>query len=167
MSAVREDLSFLLRPMLESDLDEIMAIERLAYNFPWSAGIFTDCLNVGYCCWVLQAEASIGGYGVMTVSGAEAHLLNICIRGDLRRNGYGRSLLNYLFDIARKHNAQKIFLEVRPTNEIAIELYKDLGFREIGIRREYYPAPIGKEDALVLSKSLSPAHRRWVRVNRS
>ena len=154
MSAVLKNLPLTLRPMLESDLAEILAVERASYEFPWSEGIFADCLRVGYCCWVLQAGNSIGGYGIMTINAREGHILNLCVHAELRRQGHGRALLKHMFEVATKHRANTLFLEVRPSNTGAIQLYRDMGFEEIGVRPAYYPARFGREDALVLTRRL-------------
>lgn len=154
MSAVRESVPISFRPMSEADLREILDIERQAYDFPWSEGIFRDCLRVGYPCWVLEGNWRIDGYGVMTVAIGEAHLLNLCVRPEARRSGYGRAMLHQLLKIAHLHHAETVFLEVRPTNEAAQALYAGEGFCEVGYRRAYYPAHQGREDALILAKSL-------------
>jgi ribosomal-protein-alanine N-acetyltransferase len=154
MSAVRESVPIRFRPMSEPDLREILEIECQSYDFPWSAGIFRDCLRVGYPCWILEGNWRIDAYGVMTVAIGEAHLLNLCVRPEARRLGYGRAMLHQLLKIANWHRAENVFLEVRPTNEAAQALYAGEGFCEVGYRRAYYPAHEGREDALILAKSL-------------
>lgn len=144
-----------LRPMHESDIDAVMAVERRAYPFPWTHGIFRDCLRAGYPAWVLeQPEGRLLGYGVLSVAANEAHVLNICIDPHLQRQGRGRGLLRSLIHIARSHGAQRVFLEVRPSNPHAITLYLDEGFNEIGRRPRYYPARKGREDAIVMALEL-------------
>jgi len=132
----------------------VAALERRAYEFPWTEGIFRDCLRAGYGCWVLALDAEIAGYGVLSVAAGEAHLLNVCVAPRLQGEGHGRRLMKRLIDLARWHQAQRIFLEVRPSNPRAIRLYHDLGFNEIGRRPNYYPARQGREDALVLALEL-------------
>jgi len=91
---------------------------------------------------------------VLSVAAGEAHLLNVCVAPRLQGEGHGRRLMKRLIDLARWHQAQRIFLEVRPSNPRAIRLYHDLGFNEIGRRPNYYPARQGREDALVLALEL-------------
>lgn len=157
MSAVLKDEEMVLRPMREHDLVQIVAVEQRAYEFPWSIGIFADCLRVGYCCWTLLAADTIIGYGIMAVAADEAHVLNLCIDPAHRRRGHARALLERLLGLAGEHRAAIVFLEVRPSNEAAIELYHQAGFQQIAVRRDYYPATVGREDALVLGKHLGAA----------
>ena len=133
-----------------------MVIEKAGYEHPWSKGIFRDCLQVGYCCWVVEQEgAGIIGYGVMSVAVGESHLLNLCIHPDKQGNGFGRFLLNHLLETAKQHRAEMMFLEVRSSNKQAYHFYDHAGFNEVGKRRNYYPAAHGKrEDALILARSL-------------
>ena len=137
------------RRMAEADLDTVMELESAAYMFPWSTGIFRDCLRVGYTCRVLQTSDGIGGYGIMSMGAGEAHVLNLCVRADLRGRSYGRRLLAWLLDEARRAGHGWAFLEVRPSNRPAIQLYQALGFAPVGLRRGYYQAVGGREDAIV------------------
>ncbi len=132
-----------------------MAIERAVYDFPWTLGIFQDCLRVGYCCWLLELDRQVIGYGVMSVVIEESHVLNLCVHPGWQGKGLGRKLLRRLLKIARQHGAETAFLEVRESNRAALALYGSLGFVEVGRRRGYYPA-IGdsREDALVMSLEL-------------
>ena len=139
----------LFRTMTLADTPGVIAVERSAYDFPWTEGIFRDCVRVGYVCRVVECAGQIAGYGVMTLGAGEAHLLNLCIRADLRRKGVGRRLLEQLLDYARKQGATDMFLEVRPSNPAAIRVYEAMGFRKIGLRKAYYQAFTGREDALV------------------
>ena len=145
-----------LRPMREGDLDEVMRIEQRAYPFPWTVGIFRDCLRAAYPARVLHAGEDILGYGVLSVAADEAHILNVCIDPGEQGHGHGRRLLRALVSIARGHSAQRVFLEVRPSNPHAIALYHDEGFNEIGRRPRYYPAHAGREDAIVMAMELLP-----------
>jgi ribosomal-protein-alanine N-acetyltransferase len=154
MAAVVRQPSPSLRPMRADDLDEIARIEAQAYEFPWTLGIFRDCLRAGYGSWVLAQAEQVIGYGVLSVAALEAHVLNICIAPELQGRGHGRRLMKRLIDLARWHQAQRIFLEVRPSNPHAIALYDTLGFNEIGRRPNYYPARNGREDALVMALEL-------------
>jgi len=143
-----------VRPMRVADVGEIVGIESAVYDFPWTVGIFRDCLRVGYCCIVLEGNAALRGYAVMSVAAAEAHLLNICIHPDWQRCGLGRELLSWLTAEALMLGAQRMFLEVRPSNRAALALYLGEGFSRIGIRREYYRAAAGREHAVVLERRL-------------
>jgi ribosomal-protein-alanine N-acetyltransferase len=143
-----------LRPMRESDLDAVLAIEVRAYPFPWTRGIFRDCLLADYPAWVLEQGGRIIGYGVLSLAGDEAHVLNVCAAPEVQGRGHGRRLLRSLLKIARARGAQRVFLEVRPSNAHAIALYHDEGFNEIGRRPRYYPAKEGREDALVMAIEL-------------
>lgn len=142
------------RPMQQADIDCVMDIEHSAYDFPWTAGIFRDCLRVGYCCWLLRQLNHIDAYSIMTVGAGEAHILNLCVRPDMQGRGLGRAMLEHLLELAVDHRADTVFLEVRPSNGLAINLYENAGFNCVGVRRNYYPAFSGREDALILAKSL-------------
>jgi len=144
----------LIRPMREVDLDGIMAIELRAYSYPWTVGIFRDCIRAGHHCWVLDRDGALCGYGVLSVAASEAHLLNVCVAPEFQSCGLGRRLLARMLDLARWHRAQRVFLEVRPSNSAAVALYDSAGFNEIGRRPGYYPAQAGREDALVMAMEL-------------
>jgi ribosomal-protein-alanine N-acetyltransferase len=158
MAAAREDMretpAVQIRPMIEMDLAEVAKIEQLSYAFPWSENIFRDCLRVGYTCRALDLAGQIIGYGVMSVGAGEAHILNVCVRDEFRNLGFGRRLLEQLLERAAGSGVGEAFLEVRPSNLAAIRLYQRLGFEQIGIRRGYYQAPDGREDAIVLKRDL-------------
>lgn len=151
MSAVLKDEPLCIRPMREMDLATVMEIEREAYAFPWSEGIFRDCLRAGYCCWVVERQGRVGAYGIMQVGAGESHVLNLCVCASGRGQGLGRALLSHLLDVARAHRADTALLEVRPTNRAALSLYAAMGFNEVGVRRGYYPGRDGREDALILA----------------
>ncbi|MCG8378082.1 MAG: ribosomal protein S18-alanine N-acetyltransferase [Proteobacteria bacterium] len=154
MSAVIKEAEFYVRPMQEEDLQNVLAIETRAYDFPWTKTIFQDCLRVGYCCWVLERDNQLIAYGVMSVAVGESHILNLCVHPDYQSLGIGRTLLLHLLEVAHEHNVDMTFLEVRPSNFAAIKLYLDAGFDEIGTRRNYYPAKIGREDALIFARTV-------------
>jgi [ribosomal protein S18]-alanine N-acetyltransferase len=153
MAAAREDMDEVpqahIRPMLEIDLPEVAAVEQKSYAFPWSENIFRDCLRVGYTCRALDLAGQVIGYGVMSLGAGEAHILNVCVREEFRTVGFGRRMLEHLMERAAA-GVSEAFLEVRPSNLAAIRLYQRLGFEQIGIRRGYYQAPDGREDAIVL-----------------
>jgi ribosomal-protein-alanine N-acetyltransferase len=143
-----------LRPMREEDLDAVLAIELRAYPFPWTRGIFQDRLRADYPAWVLQRDGAIIGYGMLSIAADEAHVLNVCTAPEEQGQGHGRRLLRALLLLARGRGAQRVFLEVRPSNTVAIALYHDEGFNEIGRRPRYYPARGGREDAIVMAMEL-------------
>lgn len=155
---ILKDPGLQLIPMQKGDVAEVVALESLCYEFPWTENIFLDCLGVGYCCWTLRLGARIIGYGIMSVAVGEAHILNICIDTEMRGQGLGRRLLERLLSIARRHRADTAFLEVRESNSAALSLYQSLGFNEVGLRRGYYPAGNGRENAVVLALSLTHLH---------
>jgi len=159
MAAAPEDLHEVpevqIRPMMEIDLPDVAGIEQRSYAFPWSENIFRDCLRVGYTCRSLDLAGQIIGYGVMSLGAGEAHILNVCVREEFRNLGFGRRLLEHLLERAVASGVAEAFLEVRPSNLSAIRLYQRLGFEQIGIRRGYYQAPDGREDAIVLKRELT------------
>ncbi|MCU7941264.1 MAG: ribosomal protein S18-alanine N-acetyltransferase [Candidatus Thiodiazotropha sp.] len=155
MSAQLQDPLLGLRPMQVEDLPQVMAIEEAVYPHPWTLGIFQDCLRVGYCCWVVNLDQQVIGYGVMSVVIDESHILNICIDPKWQGKGLAIKLIRRLLKIARQHGAETVYLEVRVGNKPAIGLYKKLGFVEIGQRRDYYPdRNQSREDALMMSLEL-------------
>lgn len=155
MSAVIQPCNF-IRLMQHEDLNEIIAIETLAYQYPWTIGIFKDCLRVGYTCLVLESGDGIIGYGVMSCGAGEAHILNICVVPEQQCQGLGKLIVEYLIERAHKFHADIILLEVRPSNRAALAVYHNLGFNEVGSRYNYYPADNGREDALILAMDLLP-----------
>jgi ribosomal-protein-alanine N-acetyltransferase len=141
--------------MQEADLAAVLALETRSYAFPWTEGIFRDCLRVGYFCSVLEIDYLLAGYGVISSAAGEAHLLNLCVREEFRCRGLGRRLLDHLLDLASHSGARLVFLEVRPGNTAAIRLYETMFFQQIGMRRGYYQAEGGREDALVMRRDLT------------
>ncbi len=145
-----------IRPMNELDIPVVGVIERAGYQFPWSEGIFRDCLRVGYVCRVVEVEGDMAGYGIMSVGAGEAHILNVCVRDEYRGRGFARKLMAFLLDRARASGMYEAFLEVRPSNTTAARLYHSMGFEQVGVRRGYYQATVGREDAAVLRRVLLP-----------
>ncbi|HZF23221.1 MAG TPA: ribosomal protein S18-alanine N-acetyltransferase [Burkholderiales bacterium] len=143
-----------LRPMRASDLDRIMEIEPVIYTHPWTRGNFDDSIRVGYSCWVIDCSAVVVGYGVLMIGVREAHLLNLSVAPNWQGRGLGRSLLEHFVRIGRDSDAQQMFLEVRPSNASARRLYADFGFRDISVRRGYYPVAGGREDAILMGLML-------------
>jgi ribosomal-protein-alanine N-acetyltransferase len=138
------------RGMSMADIDAVMAIERVIYTHPWTRGNFVDSLDAGNHCSVMELSGVIAGYAVLSVAAGEAHLLNLSIAVAWQRRGLGRAFLFYLFDFIKESKVEVLFLEVRESNAAARALYAQTGFREIGMRRGYYPAHAGREDAIVL-----------------
>jgi [ribosomal protein S18]-alanine N-acetyltransferase len=143
-----------LEPMRESDLRAVLEIEESIYEFPWTLGNFRDSLRAGYACWVVREGKRLIAYAVLMLAAGEAHLLNLSVAAPSQRRGHGRSLLHGVVQFAREHKGRVLFLEVRPTNAVGQRLYAGYGFRQIGVRRAYYPARKGREDALVLALDL-------------
>jgi ribosomal-protein-alanine N-acetyltransferase len=143
------------RAMAPGDVPAVAAVERASYTFPWSEGIFRDCLRVGYLCRVADIERDIVAYGIVAMGAGEAHILNLCVRADLRGRSVGRQMLMLLIERARQAGMTDTFLEVRPSNLHAIALYQSVGFVQVGIRKGYYQAVGGREDALVLKLVLA------------
>jgi [ribosomal protein S18]-alanine N-acetyltransferase len=143
-----------IRAMRSNDIADVVAIERASYQFPWSEGIFRDCLRVGYVCRVVTVSRQVMGYGVMSLGAGEAHILNLCVGEAFRCRGVGRRLLDSLIERAATAGMADAFLEVRPSNTAAIRLYLALGFEQAGMRRGYYQAANGREDAAVLRRAL-------------
>ncbi len=154
VAVLRSEL--LIRPMRRSDLDEVHAIEDRSYPFPWSRGIFGDCLRIGYCCRLAELCGEVAGYSILSVGAGEAHLLNLCVALEHRRAGVGQALLDGVLVDARLLLARRVFLEVRPSNRAAIALYEANGFHIIGRRPGYYPSWEGREDALVMVRHPEP-----------
>jgi [ribosomal protein S18]-alanine N-acetyltransferase len=153
MSAVLKDVPY-LAPMREQDLAGVLAIENAIYTHPWTRGNFADSLRAGYECRTLRLGGELLGYFVLMVAAGEAHLLNLSIAARYQRSGHGSYLLREAAGLARGVGARSLFLEVRPSNRAAQGLYTRFGFRKIAVRRGYYPARSGREDALVLTLPL-------------
>ena len=153
MSAVLKNLPE-LGVMSDADLAEVVAIERAIYTHPWSEGNFADSLRAGYDCRTWRMRGELVGYFVVMSAADEAHLLNLSVAAAHQRRGHGAALLREATRIARSRGAHAIFLEVRPSNQAGQRLYTRFGFRKVGVRRDYYPAAAGREDALVLSLAL-------------
>lgn len=144
-----------VRAMTYTDLKQVIEIEMRTYTHPWTIGIFRDCLRVGYSCWVLTEKETVIGYGIVMLAPGEAHILNICVLPDYQRKGLGRKLLKFMSDRAAQSDVDMILLEVRRSNQSAIDLYLSEGFNELGVRDNYYPAASGREDAIIFAKYLN------------
>ncbi len=154
ITPIREAQIF-IRSMNHEDLSIVSNIERQSYEFPWSHGVFRDCLLAGYQCVALERDAEVVGYSILSVAAGEAHILNICIHPTYRSMGYGEKLLDEILFRARSSSVRQIFLEVRPSNEHALSLYRKKDFHKVADRPAYYQASKGREDANVLVKKLA------------
>lgn len=154
---MNEELSALVevRTMNYPDLKQVVDVEKKAYLYPWTLGIFRDCLRVGHSAWVVTLDARIIGYGVVMLSPGEAHILNLCIDPDYQAKGLGRYLLRHLVKKSNQTDIDMVLLEVRRSNEAAQQLYQSEGFHELGVRKDYYPVIYGREDAIILAKYLA------------
>ncbi|MBE0615321.1 MAG: ribosomal protein S18-alanine N-acetyltransferase [Burkholderiales bacterium] len=153
MSAVLKP-AIVLRPMVEADLAAVIPVENAIYAFPWTPGNFRDSLAAGYSCWMYERDGELIGYAAMMHATDESHLLNLSIVAGAQMQGYGSQLLAQLCEIARERGSRLFFLEVRPSNAAALRLYERNGFQRIGLRRDYYPAHAGREDALIFGLQL-------------
>lgn len=142
------------RRMEIDDIDAVMQVETSVYTYPWTEVIFRDCIRVGYDCWLALFENSIVAHAVISVAAGESHILNISVAEHHQGRGIGKQFIEYLVDIAKKKQASMIMLEVRPSNVAAIHCYNATGFNEIGCRKDYYPAPNGREDALLFARQI-------------
>ena len=144
----------ILRDMTEADLDAVLRIEREVHAHPWTLGNFSDALRSKYLCKVAEEENQMLGYAVLMLAVDEAELLDIAIAAQHQRHGWGRKLLDEMMVLARRHNMLNVVLEVRASNVAAIALYRSVGFADIGLRRDYYPAENGREDAILMGRKL-------------
>ena len=154
MSAVFKSMEAGFEPMADAHLDAVIAIERRAYDHPWTRGNFADSLRSGYEAQLLIAGETVIGYFVAMHGVDEVHLLNITVDPDFQGQGWGRVLLDALALWARAKRAQWLWLEVRTSNARAQQVYQRYGYRRVGERRNYYPAQQGREDAIVMSYKL-------------
>ncbi len=144
-----------LRAMDYGDVEAVIRIEQSIYPYPWTAGNFIDSLDSGYACMVAELDDVLTGYAVMMPVVDEAHLLTIGIATEHQRKGLGEEVLGRMMAMAHDSGINRIILEVRPSNTAALALYRKCGFRQIGLRRGYYPADNnGREDAIVMECAL-------------
>ena len=144
------------RRMTLSDVKRVMKVEQEVYQFPWTERIFSDCIRVGYHCWLALQGQDIVGHAVISVTAGESHMLNLSIASNHQRKGFGSQFIEFLVEEARAREAQTMLLEVRPSNTAAINCYNSAGFNEIGSRKDYYPAAEGREDALLFARNILP-----------
>jgi ribosomal-protein-alanine N-acetyltransferase len=144
----------ILRDMTEADLDGVLRIEREVHVHPWTLGNFSDALRSKYECKVYEKDGIMLGYAVLMLAVDEAELLDIAIGAQHQRQGWGRKLLEEMMALARRRDMRRMVLEVRASNAVAIGLYRRAGFADIGLRRDYYPAEHGREDAILMGREL-------------
>ncbi len=144
-----------IEPMRLDDVDSVLAIECETHVFPWTRANFSDSLEAGYSAWVCRVDGVLVSYAVMLLVLDEAHLLNITVRREWQRHGYGMLLMTHLFSMARVHGANCMLLEMRVSNLAGAGLYRRCGFLEIGQRKGYYAAAVGREDAIVMKAVLA------------
>lgn len=149
-----------IRALQTPDLARVVVIEAASYDFPWSAGVFADCLSVGYYCRVLDLQGWPVAYAVLSVGAGEAHILNLTVSPEYRSQGLGRRLLRDFLGHCRSQSLDRIYLEVRPSNDAARVLYASEGFEHIGVRRQYYRSRRGREDAMVYALDLDESAKR-------
>lgn len=154
MSVRPEGVHPLVRRLKNEDLDRIMEIELATYPFPWTRGIFADCLRVGYDCWGIQLGGTLVGYAIQNHVAGENHLLNLCIESECQRQGFGKMLLDHIVRLARRQACFCIFLEVRPSNKAAVALYQKNNFKIVSERPNYYQLDEGRESAIVMRLDL-------------
>ncbi len=154
MNAATLPLTLRFEPMTKRDVALVGAMERRNYEFPWSDGIFRDCLRAGYTCDLVRSGDDVIGYGILQVAAGEAHVLNLCVDASAQGRGVARLLLEHLLETSVRMGADTVFLEVRPSNPRAQALYASAGFNEVGRRKDYYDARGGREDAIVMARSL-------------
>jgi ribosomal-protein-alanine N-acetyltransferase len=154
MSVRPEVVHPLVRKLNNDDLDRIMEIEEAAYPYPWTRGIFTDCLRVGYDCWGIQLGGSLVGYSIQSHVAGENHLLNLCVASQFQYQGIGKILLDQAIRLAGRQGCFCVFLEVRPSNTVAVGLYLRSGFKTVSERPNYYQLDKGRESAIVMRLDL-------------
>ncbi len=137
------------------DIVRVATIEAEIYAFPWTQGNFRDSLASGYVCWGCWTQNELIGYAIVMTALDEAHLLNFAVAAKWQGRSIGTRFLTFVISAAREMNCEMIFLEVRPSNVVGRHLYERFGFKQLGLRRDYYPAAIGREDALFLGLNLN------------
>ncbi len=144
----------ILRDMTVSDIDTVLSIEQQVHAHPWTRGNFSDALASGYVCKVAELDGVTLGYAVLMPSVDDAELLDIGIAAQHQRRGWGRKLLEAMLALAKDLGRQRVVLEVRASNMAARNLYRGVGFTEIGLRRGYYEAQNAREDAILMGREL-------------
>ena len=150
----RERFCLRIRPMHESVVATVKRLENQCYPYPWPASLFRGAIRTRMNCWVIEADHEVIGFGIAHLKRHWLHLMNVCIAAKYRNRGLGKKLTAHLLSEARKQHAAYSWLEVRPDNHAAINLYKTLGFRCVTLRKKYYPSPRGRLPAIVMAKKL-------------
>lgn len=140
--------------MRQADLEEVVLLESQVQDFPWGLEHFIDSLAQGHKAWILRQGIELVGFVIVMSVLDEAHLLNIAIAPTHQGKGFGGRLLRHAMLRSSEQGAQTMYLEVRISNLRAEALYRHFGFRNVGQRKAYYPAPEGREDALVFSRNI-------------
>ena len=148
------DPELTFRQMALKDISAVVQLENEVYQFPWTDRIFKDCIRVGYDCWLAHLGNTVVAHAVISIAAGESHILNLSVTRNHQGKGIGKLFIRFLLNIARNKRAQTMMLEVRPSNIRAINCYSSAGFNEIGCRKDYYPAPNGKEDALLFARQI-------------
>lgn len=143
-----------MRPMQVEDLDAVVRIEPTLYSHPWTRTNFQDSLKSGHSAWVMLMDDEVVAYALMMVVLDEASLLNISVAKPYQRQGFGQDILQHMIDRAKTAQASTMFLEVRQSNQAALSLYEKMGFAEMSVRRGYYPAATGREDAVLMGLTI-------------
>jgi [ribosomal protein S18]-alanine N-acetyltransferase len=147
----------MLRTLFKSDLEQLLAIEKMVHVVPWTEETFKTCFQAGYLGWVAECDKKVIGFVFVSLRVDECHVLNLCVASEHQHKGWGRKLLEHALNYARQQGAGIVYLEVRQSNTRAISLYRKMRFHLIGQRKDYYPTVAGHEDALIFAKSLVPA----------
>jgi ribosomal-protein-alanine N-acetyltransferase len=140
--------------MTTADLDEVLIAEAALHPFPWTRGNFSDSLAAGHGLYIALEDDAMVAYAVTSQVLDESHLLNISVLADKQGAGRGGRVMQHLLATAKEQGGARMFLEVRSSNRPAYRLYQRSGFIEIGRRKAYYPAPQGREDAIVMARDL-------------
>jgi ribosomal-protein-alanine N-acetyltransferase len=143
-----------IRAMRPVDLPLVYALEVMGQEVPWSKSYFRRVLRQGASCWVLERDGEIFGFGIVSFIDEWAHIMNMAVAPAYRRRGLGRRILLHLLRVAKQHGCRRVFLEVRPTNQAAVALYRQLRFHFRAIQKHYYPTRGRRQDALILARSL-------------
>jgi ribosomal-protein-alanine N-acetyltransferase len=145
----------MLRPLTEQDIPYLLGIEQATQSTPWSEDIFKSCMQAGYEGWVIEDNHFVIGFIIFSIQLNESHILNLGVHPNFQRLGFGHQLMSHALNESKKDGVSVAYLEVRSSNNPAIALYKKMGFKQIGTRRDYYPATTGREDALVFAKDVA------------
>jgi ribosomal-protein-alanine N-acetyltransferase len=154
LAATKRAMVNMLRTLFKSDIDQLLTIENAVHVIPWTEETFKTCFLSGYQGWVIEVEKVIIGFVFISLRTDECHILNLCVAQPFQKQGYGRKLLAHALQYAKRQGMGIAYLEVRRSNLRAITLYQQMNFYLIGERKDYYPIPSGREDALIFAKSL-------------